>query len=286
MSARTAYISLLTNKRQSTIDTMTREEAIARARKWNLGSLDEEDTTALYELIPELRESKDERTRKEIIHYILYKADGVSEEQEHEWVAYLEGQKDHLRESAKIVEPEKLECKAMILTVDESYAKGYRDGKMDAQKEQKPVEWSGNFEENIRNLLHDKLTWHSEDGKMSSTVFIDDKTLKDIINGIWFYVSKEALKYPNKELNVAEWSEEDEKIRGNLMSLLATMRGDRITEETYQKYYPWLKSVRPSWKPSEEHLSALLAILNDPNNIGSQTCQLALSDLYEQLKKL
>lgn len=40
------------------------------------------------------------------------------------------------------------------------------------------------------------------------------------------------------------------------------------------------------WKPSEEHLSALLAIFNDPNNIGSQTCQLALTDLYEQLKKL
>lgn len=42
----------------------------------------------------------------------------------------------------------------------------------------------------------------------------------------------------------AEWSEEDEKIRSNLMSLLANMRGDRITEETYQKYYPWLKSLR------------------------------------------
>ena len=40
------------------------------------------------------------------------------------------------------------------------------------------------------------------------------------------------------------------------------------------------------WKPSEEHLSALLAVFNDPNNIGSQTCQLALTDLYEQLKKL
>lgn len=62
--------------------------------------------------------------------------------------------------------------------------------------EQKPAEWSDNFEENIRELLHDKLTWHSEDGSMSSAVFIDDKTLKDIISGIWFYVGKEALKYP------------------------------------------------------------------------------------------
>lgn len=48
-----------------------------------------------------------------------------------------------------------------------------------------------------------------------------------------------------------EWSDEDEKTRRNLISLLANMRGDRITEETYQKYYPWLKDLRPSWKPSE-----------------------------------
>lgn len=47
-----------------------------------------------------------------------------------------------------------------------------------------------------------------------------------------------------------------------------------------------LRSLKPHWKPSEDHLSALLAIFNDPNNIGSQTCQLALADLYEQLLKL
>ena len=52
--------------------------------------------------------------------------------------------------------------------------------------------------------------------------------------------------------------------------------------------YILIKDIKPQshWKPSEEHLSALLAIFNDPNNIGSQTCQLALTDLYEQLKKL
>ncbi len=33
-------------------------------------------------------------------------------------------------------------------------------------------------------------------------------------------------------------------------------------------------------------IMALLAVFNDPDNIGSQTCQLALTDLYEQLKKL
>ena len=46
-----------------------------------------------------------------------------------------------------------------------------------------------------------------------------------------------------QEHKPAEWSDEDDKIRRNLMSLLACMRGNKIKEETYQKYYPWLKSL-------------------------------------------
>lgn len=49
---------------------------------------------AVEHAFPELRESEDERIRKEIIHYILYDANGVSEEQEHMWIAYLEKQKE------------------------------------------------------------------------------------------------------------------------------------------------------------------------------------------------
>ena len=47
-----------------------------------------------------------------------------------------------------------------------------------------------------------------------------------------------------------EWSEEDNKTRKNLMSLLANLRADRIKEDTYQKYYSWLKSLRHQPKPS------------------------------------
>ena len=107
------------------------------------------------------------------------------------------------------------------------------------RKEQKPVEWSDNFEENIRTLLHDKLTWHSEDGRMSSTVFIDDKTLKDIISGIWFYVGKEALKYPNKELNVTGWSEEDERKYQCIRSILLTDMDKKVGSWKYSEILEW-----------------------------------------------
>lgn len=56
------------------------------------------------------------------------------------------------------------------------------------------------FTENIRKLITKKLTYHSPDGTMSSTVFIDNETAKDIANGILFYVAQEAFRHPDKEI--------------------------------------------------------------------------------------
>ena len=79
---------------------MTREEAIERI-KYSIGkqawALDENDTEALYEVIPELRESEDEKVRKEIIGYLESKV-ATAEETEllyfKRWIAYLEKQKE------------------------------------------------------------------------------------------------------------------------------------------------------------------------------------------------
>ncbi len=83
---------------------------------------------------------------------------------------------------------------------------------------------------------------------------------------------------------------EDERIKKGIIEIIKAVSGPDcdvyLDEKKQDTSLAWLKSLRPSWKPSKEHLSALLAVFNDPNNIGSQTCQLALTDLYEQLKKL
>ena len=84
-----------------------------------------------------------------------------------------------------------------------------------------------------------------------------------------------------------EWSEEDDKIRRNLMSLLVNMRGDRITEETYQKYYPWLKNLPIGWKPTEEQMKALQSakfIYKD--GLDNSAVASILESLYNDLKKL
>jgi hypothetical protein len=47
----------------------------------------------------------------------------------------------------------------------------------------------------------------------------------------------EVVKKPEK------WNDADDKIQRNLMTLLSCMRGDRIAEATYKKYYPWLRDL-------------------------------------------
>ena len=99
----------------------------------------------------------------------------------------------------------------------------------------------------------------------------------------------------------AEWSEEDERMRNQLIydieyhkkEGLVSAKQNKATksfcnrlEECYDEKIDWLKSLRPSWKPSLEQLSMLLAVINDPNNAGSESCQIALRGIYEQLKKL
>lgn len=146
---------------------------------------------------------------------------------------------------------------------------------------QKPAEWSDNFEVNISALLRNKLTWHSEDGSMSTTVLIDDKTLKDIVSGIWFYVKQEQPKCGNSENsnNHAEWSEEDEKILDELL--------DHCNTEN-ATWYNFLKSFRhqPHWKPTEGQMNKLnVAIACYEGDWGEDNAK-PLRELFEQLKKL
>lgn len=174
--------------------------------------------------------------------------------------------------------------------------------RIESLRPQPKQEWSEDFEENIRMLLHNKLTWHSEDGSMSSTVFIDDKTLKDIVSGIWFYVGKEALKYPNKEIHVQEWSEEDEDKVDDICKLIeyATIiprSGDddtgipptRLNDKYKGELKAFVKSLRnlptksDTWKPNEEQMEEFRKIIMPyERDRGGRI----IYSLYDQLKAL
>ena len=91
----------------------------------------------------------------------------------------------------------------------------------------------------------------------------------------------EAWLERQKEQKPAEWSEEDELM---ILKTLEMLGGRGTTGMQID----WLKFLRPQphWKPSEEQMSMLLAVIRDPNNAGSESCFLAFKSLYEDLKKL
>jgi len=77
-----------------------------------------------------------------------------------------------------------------------------------------------------------------------------------------------------------EWSEEDKTIidcavevveKAGLPSLAASLKS----------LHP-----QPHWKPRCGQMSMLLAVINEPNNASSESCHLALAELYDELKKL
>lgn len=113
-------------------------------------------------------------------------------------------------------------------------------------------------------------------GSVKEVVLIHrDITCEQILE----WLEKQKPEYPltpDECIKPAEWSEEDEKIMQTMIK-----EGDLKPSEI-----AWLKSLRPSWRPSEEQMLAL----NDAKNYLIAYCQpniaKVLSELEEQLEKL
>ena len=52
--------------------------------------------------------------------------------------------------------------------------------------------------------------------------------------------------------------------------------------------FTMLKTLKQTttWKPSDEQMGLLQAIVNEPNNAASESCQIVLKEVIRQLKKL
>lgn len=156
-------------------------------------------------------------------------------------------------------------------------------------------------------LVTDILAWLEKQGQNPVWSEEDEEMLEDIrfnyesnksgmTEGLieqynkWFEKIK-SLKPQSKQ----EWSDENKKIIDDIIEYLECFNdfdcGDEPYEEYYErfeKYIKFMESLKPQshWKPSEEHIRYLQAVVNDVNNIGSESCSIALRDLLEQLKKL
>jgi hypothetical protein len=119
---------------------MTKEEAIKILMGY---SHTPQERAALEVLIPELAESEDERTRKEIIEFIRSQIEDGNSVGWDRWIAYLEKQKDQKPVEIHVDNPniEKFDPDVKITTSDssadgkellyvcnKSYDIGFRDG--------------------------------------------------------------------------------------------------------------------------------------------------------------
>ena len=250
-------------------------------------------------MFPEVKESEDERIRKEIIHYILYKADGVSEKQEHEWVAWLEKQKELPTNDE------------MLRTLRTEYEKGVADtiAKYE-QEEQKP-----DF------IIPKRIRPKFAVGDTVCRPMWSDHTIREIYidcnDPVYVCVNDEGLEshisfseqdeWERKEQKPAVWSEEDERMRNQLVydveyhkkEGLVSAKKNKATEALYngiEKCYDekiaWLKSLRPQpqnkpyehWQPCDEHFRALGYAIEYFKKKENDTTH--LEDLYNGLKKL
>lgn len=238
------------------------DEALEKARKYR----DEEGFTEMEDLFPELAENEDEKIWRELVEYLKGDLDDVTTDDTDRWINWLEKQKK-LFESGRglyYYDGEKTIYCGYPATEQKDYRKLYEDI---AQSEWFKKAYAG------------------------KSLGEEQKPI-DPCDASWYAYYRRGyergLEVGRKEQKPVEWSEEDESYLQTVINEIKANKKEarEYEHKKYDAIILWLKSLRPSWKPSEAHLSALLAVFNDPDNIGSQTCQLALTDLYEQLKAI
>lgn len=192
---------------------MTREEAIRRIKAWNL---DSDDMEVLSALIPELKESEDERIRKELVEFITTIKD-ISESGRREWA---------------------------ICTSDAEMCKRFL-AYLEKKQQPEPIEPISKCSKNWLN-----------DGRILSYGLNDlEQVIHRGFLSAGVSVSIEIIKETAKEclslMKPAEWSEEDE-MRIKHLIVFVEKYGLNYYAST-DKVVSWLESLRPQphWKPSE-----------------------------------
>lgn len=227
---------------------MEREEAIQVVRGLTETTyFDDRELEGLRTLIPELTESEDERIRKELI------------------------------EAFEVYD---IESSWNLIPVKHILAW------LEKQKEQEPS-WSEEDEKRVKQLIYDTefIKAHYEKIKEKLGERFNNDLIRDCDEQIaWLKSLSSNLKKKNEDvakLCSNEWSEEDELMILTIIQTLETLGGRGTTGMQID----WLKSLRPSWKPSEEQMKVLLVAIGDEKERGSDVVK-PLRSLYYDLKKL
>lgn len=236
------------------------EEALERARAGK----------PIDEVFPELKMSEDERIRNGIIHFILYEAGNIlDEETEHAFITWLEKQKEPLTPEEKMNHP--------------LYLEGFDMGRQVGEVVAHPAEWSEEDKETIEKTIC-ILETNFKPNEGFTGLDINRSQLVDRLN---------SLRPQPKQ----KWSEEDSRILYNVISYVGYAAGQRgVRDDEFKEANSWLKSLKnrgtpqksntnsPSWKPSKVQMEALAWYSG--NSGIPPTGDKAIKSLYNDLQKL
>ena len=271
---------------------MTQEEkaeayskAVEKAKQEYSITTSEDRKQWLEELFPELRESEDERIRKEILNYID-KATGCKR-----WIAWLEQQgkpveinptefdsrlNKLLKQFETLPKEELISSLSFYLNVVQNNGTYKSDEKQD---EQRSI-WS----EEDKHWMQKVIDFMNHPDLIKATPTL----AKDTIN--WLKSLKDRVQPQSKQ----EWSEEDESNFQGIIDVIKENKHHATDYEhmTYYKLLSWFKSLKERyvWKPSDEQIDALEHFVRSIGESGfaspyDDNTRLLYS-LLEQLKKL
>ena len=298
-------------------------------------------------IIPELADSKDEKTRREIVDFIRWAIDrgSITKEQREKsdtWFAYLKKQKENPKNADSI----SADCTSDVRCEDRWHkvADSMPDnGRLVLAKDclgnvilarYDGENWEVNVYDNEDHYCHNSISKWCEipsekqeepkplppfdevspeekmnhplylegfdTGREVQRVFDEQKPAEDNpftpLEGIDAIKAKyydDGFKNGFDEgvdsVKSAKWSEEDEKDAAHIIRILddcyAYGKHD-LSKTDHENLVNKLKSLRPSWKPSEEQMKALLNAEGFLRAGLQHDSAKTIAELYEQLKKL
>ena len=288
---------------------MTREQALQAIKaKMDYYESDKRLRAAIETLVPELKESEDERVRKEIVGVIQKHYPNTPES--YRWISWLEKQKEQSEEPK--------------IAFGDWGDKGNKESIFNCLKYMRFIKKITNQEyDDLTKWLDSNLTYNleipegdvtpEEDGSFNEDKFLerklsaflqnydkeydDDAAVSDVARHFYEIGKKQKEQKPipiscNHENGTqAEWSEEDEEKLNNISEIIEhcttiPYSGGTLTlNKAYKKELQcFIKSLRPSWKPSEEQMRCLDMVLCD--EAMDDNVHRVLVQLSEQLKKL
>ena len=223
---------------------MTREEAINEIRSWDF--LNGKEINAIQTLIPELRESEDERIIEEI-KFAVMQMPTERQDTKNRCLTWLEKQKEQGPQEPQVF----CEAKAFDL--------GYKHGKEDAIKEQKSV-WSEK-DENIRKQLISICDEWLSGGYNARPCLDDVRWLKNLLE------KQKEQKHPNGCFTCDKYKKGYEEGRRNGF----TAGYNKAMKEVEQKEQKPVDYDHEMWKNCEANFEGgKKEVIEHPEKYGLQ----------------